>query len=226
MVTAIFPAAGQSRRMQSPRNKNFLELDARPILLRTLEKFVQSKSVDNLIIAAASDEIELIENMISGVEKPCRVVEGGSERQYSVANALKCLPESTEIVLVHDAARPLIDIETIERVIDAARKFGGAIAAVPAKNTIKVVDGELFVESTPPRASLVEVQTPQGFRRDLLLRAYEQAERDRFLGTDDSSLVERLGVRVKIVVSDYRNIKITTPEDLSIAEALIGRRVQ
>ena len=210
--------------MNSTRNKNFLELDGRPILLHTLDRFVLSKSVDELIIAAAANEISAIEKMIAPVEKPCKVIEGGSERQYSVANALKFLPPSTELVLVHDAARPLIDVETIDAVIDAARKFGGAIVAVPAKNTIKVVNGENFVESTPPRASLVEVQTPQVFRREIILRAYEQAARDKFLGTDDASLVERLGIQVKIVVGNYRNIKITTPEDLSIAEALIGRR--
>ncbi len=210
--------------MNSTCNKNFLELDGRPILLRTLDRFVLSKSVDELIIAAAADEISAIEEMIAPVEKPCKVIEGGSERQYSVANALKFLPPSTELVLVHDAARPLIDVETIDAVIDAARKFGGAIVAVPAKNTIKVVDGENFVVSTPPRASLLEVQTPQVFRREIILQAYEQAARDGFLGTDDASLVERLGIQVKIVVGNYRNIKITTPEDLSIAEALIGRR--
>lgn len=222
MVTAIFPAAGQSRRMQSASNKNFLELDGQPVLLRTLKAFEQAPTVDDFIIAASADEMAYIEKLIATVEKPCKIVAGGSERQYSIANALKALPASTEIVLVHDAARPLISVETIENVIDSARKFGGAIAAVPAKNTIKIIDGDKFVESTPPRSNLVEVQTPQGFQRKILLDAYAQAERDGFLGTDDSSLVERLGVRVKIVLSDYRNIKITTPEDLLMAEALIG----
>ena len=226
MVTAIFPAAGQSRRMQSSSNKNFLTLNGVPILLLTLRAFLKSDAIDDMIIAAAPDEISLIEKMLVGIEKPCRIVAGGSERQYSIANALKVLPSSTEIVLVHDAARPLISVETINAVTESARKFGGAIAAVPAKNTIKVVDGDQFVENTPSRATLVEVQTPQGFRRDILADAYAQAERDGFLGTDDSSLVERLGVRVKIVLSDYRNIKITTPEDLLMAEALLGRQIQ
>lgn len=212
--------------MNSTLNKNFLELDGVPILRRTLDQFSRSDRIDEFIIAASPEEISSIENIISTVEKTCRIVEGGSERQYSIANALNLLADSSEIVLVHDAARPLVSIETIENVIDAARQFGAAIAAVPAKNTIKIVDADRFVESTPPRSTLVEVQTPQGFRRDILLRAYNQAARDRFLGTDDASLVERLGVRVKIVVDDYRNIKITTPEDLAIAEALIGRRLK
>lgn len=226
MVTAIFPAAGQSRRMQSAFNKNFLELDGQSVLLHTLKAFERAATVDDFIIAASVDEISYIKQLIATVKKPCRIVAGGSERQYSIANALKFLPDSTEIVLVHDAARPLISVETINNVIDAAREFGGAIAAVPAKNTIKVIDGDKFVESTPPRATLVEVQTPQGFQRKILLNAYAQAERDGFLGTDDSSLVERLGLRVKIVLSDYRNIKITTQEDLFIAKALIGGRTQ
>ncbi len=222
MITAIFPAAGQSRRMGSSVNKNFLSVGDTPILLMTIRAFLGS--IDNLIVVAAADEISLIEKMIVGIEKPYRIVAGGSERQYSIANALKILPPSTEIVLVHDAARPLVSLETIKNVIDSARKFGGAIAAVPSKNTIKVIDADGFVESTPSRASLVEVQTPQGFRREILLEAYARAERDGFLGTDDASLVERLGVRVKVVTSDYRNIKITTPEDLQIAEALLGGR--
>ena len=223
MITAIFPAAGQSRRMCSTVNKNFMTLDGVPILIRTLRIFSLA-AVDEFIVAASSDELEQVKNLIGAEKnlKPCRVVEGGSERQYSIANALKVLPESTELVLVHDAARPLVSLETIDAVIDSARSFGGAIAAVPAKNTIKVVDADGFVESTPSRASLVEVQTPQGFRREILLEAYARAARDGFLGTDDASLVERLGVRVKVVASDYRNIKITTPEDLRIAAALMG----
>ena len=126
-----------------------------------------------------------------------------------------------EIILVHDAARPLINLETIENVIDAAEKFGGAIAAVPEKNTIKIIDAEGFVKSTPPRAELVAVQTPQGFKKEILMRAYEQAAADNFLGTDDASLVERIGGKIKIVQSSYKNIKITTPEDIQIAETFL-----
>lgn len=227
MITAIFPAAGQSRRMHSTVNKNFMALDGTPILIRTLRIFSLT-AVSNFIVVVSADEIDQMRRMIAAEKnlKPCEIVAGGSERQYSIANALKVLSPMTEIVLVHDAARPLISVETIDAVIDSARRFGGAIAAVPAKNTIKVIDGEGFVESTPSRATLVEVQTPQGFRREILLEAYARAARDGFLGTDDASLVERIGGRVKIVTSDYKNIKITTPEDVAIAEALLGRRTQ
>ena len=227
MVTAIFPAAGQSRRMKSilnsVTNKNFLEFEGLSILIRTLLTFSQSKEIDNLIVAAAGDEISTVKEILAGVEglKPFQIVEGGSERQYSIANALKSLPDNCDVVLVHDAARPLITVETIEEVVNAARTYGGAIAAVPEKNTIKVIDDDGFVVDTPPRAKLVSVQTPQGFRREIIVKAYEQAERDNFLGTDDSSLVERLGCKVKIVKSDYKNIKITTPEDILIAEAFL-----
>ena len=223
MVTVIFPAAGLSRRMKINTNKNFLELGGESVLVRTLKTFSKSARVKNLIVVVAESEIAEVEKILS-VEKnlkPYKIVVGGSERQYSIANGLKFLPEDTEIILVHDAARPLVSQTVIENVIDAAEKFGGAIAAVPAKNTIKFVDAENFVKSTPPRSELVEVQTPQGFRKNILLRAYKKAEEENFLGTDDASLVERLGEKIKIVTSDYKNIKITTPEDLKIAEAIL-----
>ena len=223
MVTAIFPAAGQSRRMKSGTNKNFLELEGMPILIHTLLKFSKSDKIDNLIIAAASDEVVIIEEMLTNYKdlKPFQVVVGGSERQYSIANALKVVSDDCDVVLVHDAARPLVSVDTIDSVVEAAKIYGGAIAAMPEKNTIKIIDGNDFVVDTPPRSKLVSVQTPQGFKREIIMQAYEQAERDNFLGTDDASLVERLGYKVKIIKSDYKNIKITTPEDILIAEAFL-----
>ena len=223
MATVIFPAAGLSRRMGGGTNKNFLEICGESVLLRTLKIFSKSPRVKNLIVAAAKNEIAGVEKILSAEKnlKSWRIVEGGSERQYSIANCLKFVPSDAEIILVHDAARPLINLSVIEKVIDAAEKFGGAIAAVPAKNTVKFVDAENFVKSTPPRSELVEVQTPQGFRKEILFRAYKKAEEENFLGTDDASLVERLGEKIKIVEGDYKNIKITTPEDLKIAEAIL-----
>ena len=223
MVTAIFPAAGASRRMNIKTNKNFLEIGGEPVLIRTLKIFSQSERINFLIVVVAESEISEVEKLLSAEKnlKSYKIVVGGSERQYSIANALKFIPEDAEIILVHDAARPLINLQTIENVIDAAEKFGGAIAAVPAKNTIKFVDAENFVKNTPPRSELVEVQTPQGFKKNILIRAYAEAEKNNFLGTDDASLVERIGEKIKIVPSDYKNIKITTPEDLKIAEAIL-----
>ena len=223
MVAAVFPAAGASRRMGSASNKNFLELAGEAILLRTLKTFSRVERIKFLIVVVAEHEVEPVEELLRGTDglTPWRVTVGGSERQYSIANGLKFLPNDAEIVLVHDAARPLVTARTINEVIDAAEKFGGAIAAVPAKDTIKVVDANGFVKHTPPRRELVAVQTPQGFRREILLRAYDLAAEEKFLGTDDAGLVERLGVRVKVVTDAYSNIKITTPEDIGIAESLL-----
>ena len=223
MVTVIFPAAGQGRRMQAGMNKVFLELSGKPILVRTLLKFSASPSVDRLIVVVGADEVSMIESVLAKVPKlkPWKVTAGGSERQYSVQNGLGCIEPSSDIVLVHDAARPLVSQETIERVIAEAREHGAAIAAVREKNTVKVVGDDLLVKRTPSRAGLWEVQTPQGFQRDILVEAYQKAMQDDFLGTDDASLVERLGIPVRVVESDYRNIKVTTPEDLLVAGALL-----
>ena len=223
MVTVIIPAAGQGKRMMAGINKVFLELSGKPILARTVKKFSDCNEVNNLIIVVAEEEISSIKRLISGIPnvKPFEVVAGGAERQYSIANAIKYLPEDTEIVLVHDGARPLVSEETIKNVIAATMTDGAAIAAVPEKNTVKIVDKKGMVQRTPDRSSVWEVQTPQGFRRDILVQAYKLAEKENFLGTDDSGLVERLGIPVKVVKSDYQNIKITTPEDLLIGEAFI-----
>ena len=228
MVTAIFPAAGASKRMGGSVNKNLLKLAGEPILIRTLKTFSQVGRVNFLIVVVAEHEVEAVEKLLRATEglKPWRVTVGGSERQFSIANGLKLLPDDAEIILVHDAARPLISARTIEGVIDAAKKFGGAIAAVPSKDTIKFVDEEGFVRYTPPRRELFAVQTPQGFRREILLRAYAQAEKDKFLGTDDASLVERFGRRIKIVAGGYDNIKVTTPEDIFLAETLLRGEIK
>ena len=224
MVSVIFPAAGAGRRMKADRNKVLLELSGVPILLRTLRRFSAVPAVAELIVVVAKDEIAFVEGMLEKAQglKPWCVVQGGAERQYSIANGMAHLAANADVVLVHDAARPLVSLAAIEAVIFAAREKGAAIAAVRAKNTIKVVGEDGRVEATPARASLWEVQTPQGFRREILQRAYEKAAQDGFLGTDDASLVERIGEAVFVVESDYGNLKITTPEDLWMAEALLA----
>ena len=224
MVSVIFPAAGAGRRMKAGKNKVLLPLAGVPILLRSLQKFSAVEKVAQLVVVVAEEEVAFVRQLLREVQglKPWCVVAGGSERQYSIANSLAELDSAADIVLVHDAARPLVSQRTIEAVIKAADEKGAAIAAVRAKNTIKVVADDGRVEATPPRERLWEVQTPQGFRRALLLAAYERAAADGFLGTDDASLVERLGEAVCVVESDYRNLKITTPEDLWLAEALLA----
>ncbi len=223
MVTVVFPAAGQGKRMKAGINKVFLELEGKSILVHTLLKFSGSARVDSLVVVVAPDEVFFIEDMLKAVVglKPYKVVAGGSERQYSIANGLRAVPQEADIVLVHDAARPLVSIETIENVIDGAVEVGGAIAALPNKDVIRVVSEDGMVQETLPYEETWEVQTPQGFRKDILLEAYTRAEEEHFLGTDDSSLVERLGVPVKVVRGNESNIKVTTPEDLMIAEAYL-----
>lgn len=231
MITAVFPAAGSSVRMGNElgavKNKNFLELMGEPILIRTLKTFSKCERVKFLVVIVGADEIEMVEKLLKSTTglKPYAVTAGGSERQYSIANGLKLVPEESEIVLVHDAARPLISLETIENVINAAEEFGGAIAAVREKNTIKIIDDNDFVRITPRRVHLASIQTPQGFKKKILFDAYEKAEEDNFLGTDDASLVERIGKQVKVVWGEYENIKITTPEDIKIAETFLKGKI-
>lgn len=229
MVTVIFPAAGKGSRMQAGMNKVFMPLGGVPILIRTLLQYSGCSEIDQMVVVVAAAEVDFVKSVLSKVHglKPYKVVAGGSERQYSVLNGIKSVNGSDDdIILVHDAARPLISHETIIAVIDGAQKYGGVIAAVAAKNTIKVCDNEGVVKETPDRSTLWEIQTPQGFTRKILLEANDRAQADGFLGTDDASLVERIGHSVHIVKSDYRNIKITTPEDIIIGEAFINSHGQ
>ena len=223
MVTAIILAAGRGKRMNSSINKVFLLLNGQPILLHSVLTFSACPEVDNLVVVAAPDEVDLVENMLNSLTgiKTWKVVSGGSERQYSIANALKAMPQATDIVLVHDGARPLVNTQCINSVIQAAIVHQAAVVAVPVKDTIKTVNDSGTVTGTPERHTLWNIQTPQGFNAHILRQAYERAAQDGYLGTDDASLVERIGTSVKIVVGCYENIKVTTPEDLIIAEALM-----
>ncbi|MBQ2009185.1 MAG: 2-C-methyl-D-erythritol 4-phosphate cytidylyltransferase [Selenomonadaceae bacterium] len=229
MVTAIFPAAGKGKRMQAGMNKVLVELEGVPILVRTLARFSRCQAVDRLVVVVAAHEVEFVTDMLTRADreyglKPWLVTAGGSERQYSVWNGIQAVQGAADddIILVHDAARPLVSEKTILETIRVAEAKGAAIAAVPAKNTIKLCNAAGEVVETPDRSRLWEVQTPQGFRRDILVRANQQAMAESFLGTDDASLVERLGQKVFIVESDYRNIKLTTPEDMVIAKAFLA----
>ncbi|MCI6159305.1 MAG: 2-C-methyl-D-erythritol 4-phosphate cytidylyltransferase [Selenomonadaceae bacterium] len=223
MVSVIFPAAGQGKRMGAGFNKVFLKLAGKEIIRHTLRRFSDVPAVGELIVVTGKEDLSHMQTILREEPglKPWRVVAGGSERQYSVKNGLAAISREADIVLVHDAARPLVSRETIEAVIRAARLSGAAIAAVPEKNTVKIVSGDGVVVRTPDRRTLWAVQTPQGFRRGILLRANERAEEEHFLGTDDASLVERIGTPVHVVRDRYENIKITTPGDLAVAEAFL-----
>jgi 2-C-methyl-D-erythritol 4-phosphate cytidylyltransferase len=178
-----------------------------------------------IIIPAPKKYISTCEGICSGLEAGVinfEVVEGGSERQYSIWNGLKVLKPEVELVAVHDAARPFVKEEFVSSCFVTADKVGGAVLGIPVKDTIKEVKRDLEIRSTPERSSLWQAQTPQVFKRDLIVEAYESALKEGFLGTDDASLVERIDGRVKMVMGDSENLKITYPVDLKMAEFIAG----
>ena len=219
--------ATNSATRQAP--KQFLELHGQPILVLTVRAFLQIPDVQRIFVAVRNSEIERVELQLAehGLSDKVSVVEGGDTRQDSVRNALRVIPASDEdIVLVHDAVRPLIDAATIERTIQSVENHHAAIVAVPAVDTIKQVertaDGAI-ITSTIPRERIVLAQTPQGFRFRLLRQAIEAAQLDGFVGTDEASLVERLGIDVAVVPGSPRNFKITQPGDLALAEFYLSQ---
>jgi 2-C-methyl-D-erythritol 4-phosphate cytidylyltransferase len=223
-VFVLIPAAGMGRRMKASINKQYLPLQDRPILAHTIALFDNHPGVDHIFVITPAEEISLCRKEVLqpfGFRKVREVVAGGAERQDSVRNGLLACPaEAGDIVLVHDGVRPLLPPATIDRILDLMCKEEACVVAVPVKDTIKqVVDGR--IEGTPERRFLWQAQTPQAFRYGRLCEAYEQAARDGFRGSDDASLVERLGWPVAIVEGSYRNIKITTPEDLVLARAFL-----
>ncbi|WP_413304725.1 2-C-methyl-D-erythritol 4-phosphate cytidylyltransferase [Bacillus sp. 1P10SD] len=220
----IIPAAGQGKRMGAGKNKLLLELNGVPVLIHTLRVFEEDEACTGMILAIhPQDEMEFKELLNKyNVTKVINLVPGGEERQHSIYNALQTV-KNDGTILVHDAARPFIQKGQIQRLTEKARETGAAIIGVPAKDTMKKVQDGVVVE-TVERSSLWAVQTPQAFRISLLQEAYEKAKIDAFVGTDDASLVERLHQPVSIVEGDYDNIKLTTPEDLYFAEAILKKR--
>jgi 2-C-methyl-D-erythritol 4-phosphate cytidylyltransferase len=221
----IIPAAGQGKRMGAGKNKLLLTLEATPILIHTLKVFEADPECTGIILAIHPDDEQEFKSLLNeyGIHKVSSLVTGGKERQDSVYNGLMAVSSLDGIVLVHDAARPFIKIETIHKLVDAASKDGGAIVAVPVKDTIKKAANNQ-VSETVERSSLWSVQTPQAFRVSVLLEAHNKAAREQFIGTDESSLVERIPHPVSIIEGDYDNIKLTTPEDLYFAEAILRKR--
>src|SRR6267142_284640 len=232
----IVAAGGLGRRMDSPSStkarkkapsKQFKELGGVPILLHTLRKFVASPEVHEIIVALRKDEIagfrtQLEKQYPEIMNKRLQLVEGGEHRQDSVASALAAVAaDADDIVLVHDGVRPFVTPEIIAEVIAAVQKHGAAIAGMPAVDTVKQVDRTAegaLIKATIPRASVVMAQTPQGFRYDILEKAFDEAAADGFLGTDEASLIERAGHPVAVVMGSPRNLKITTPADMELAE--------
>lgn len=219
-VTAVVTAAGSGRRMGTPLPKQFLKIGGKTVLEKAVEPFEASEHVDEIIVVGSSEFLELCTGLCRQFSKFSRAVAGGKERQDSVRNALNLVEDG--YVLIHDGARPYVDMETIMRVLEAAAGTGAAVAAVPVKDTVRQTRGGDNTDSiTLPRDRLYSVQTPQGFDVALIREAYAAAEGEGFLGTDDGGLAERAGHPVTIVEGSYRNIKITTQEDLPM-ETRIG----
>jgi len=231
-VFVILPAAGLGTRMAGPQPKQFLALNGLPILIHSLRAFAAVKRVTAIYVAVRQPEMERVQAQIAeyGFADHVKVVEGGDTRQESVSHALAALPaEPDDIVLVHDAVRPLIDAATIDRTIDAVAEFGAAIVGMPAVDTIKQVERTAhgaLITSTIPREFIVLAQTPQGFRFGLLQSAFAEATADGFVGTDEASVVERAGHAVAVVHGSQVNLKITQPGDLELAEFYLRQRAR
>lgn len=226
---ALVPAAGMGKRMGAAINKQYLLLAGKPILAHTLELLQRADCIDEIWPIVPAEEIdycraEVVERY--AIAKTVQIVAGGAERQHSVLNGLRALAAAgDDLVLIHDGVRPFVPLAALHRSLELAAIHDGALLAVPAKDTIKVVRDACAV-ATPPRETLWLAQTPQTFRYGIIRAAHELAETEGFVGTDDASLLERLGKKVHVVIGDYRNIKITTPEDLLLAETFlhVGRQ--
>ncbi len=220
-VVAVIPAAGSGTRMGADKNKLLLEVLGRPVISWTLSAFESCPIVDEVILVANEQDIFSYRDILraEGFRKVSAIVRGGKTRAESVYRGIMAA-EGADVVCIHDGARALITPEEIEAVIEGARETGAAIAAVPVVDTIKIAEGE-FIAETAPREKLRQAQTPQVFKRNLILDAMEKADKTV---TDDASCAEKAGIRVKLIETSYRNIKLTTPFDIYLAEAVLKPR--
>lgn len=228
-TAAILLAAGLGQRMNLGENKIFVSLKGIPMVVRALYPFVQCEKIDEIILVASADREDdhakvkaLLDKL--NIQKKIKIVSGGQTRQGSAFRGFAACDETVDIVLFHDVARPMITQEKILAVLRGVEEFGAAILAVREKSTLKIANADDFIEATPNRTRFWQAQTPQGFKREIFQKAIEKALKDNFIGTDDAQLVERLGVPVKLIEDDYENIKVTTPEDISIAESFLKKR--
>ena len=224
VFTAV-PAAGSGIRMGLGYSKAFVDLEGTPLLSRTLKALLKSPFIDHVTTAVRPDEVDLCEREVvakAGLQDSVSVIKGGRERQQTVWNLLDAAPTDRDLVLIHDGARPLVDLPVIHDVLEAAAEWGAALAAVPLFDTIKEsADGGETVNTTLDRTRFFRAQTPQAFHRDLLSTAHRRARKEGWQATDDASLIERLGSVVRIVRGDVRNIKLTTLEDLELVRWII-----
>jgi len=224
-VTAIIVAAGEGKRIGGAISKTFLPVAGRPLVLRTLDRFFSTKSVEQVILVVAEKDIrrsqELIRSDSNLSHRPWLLQAGGESRQASVRHGLERLGSDCEIVAIHDGARPFVSAGLIDRCVDEARRSGAAVIGLPVKDTIKVVSEDHWVKATPPRNTLWEIQTPQVFRREIIVEAHHWGKRQAIEATDDAMLVEQMGQPVFLLEGERTNIKITVPEDFLLAEALL-----
>ncbi len=224
IISAVIVSAGNSTRMGGV-NKQFLELDGAPVIVNTITMFQRSNLIDEIVIVTRESDIEEIKNLIDKYKftKVSAVVTGGETRQLSVYNGVVNTLKNTDIVAIHDGARPLVTVKVIEETIQAAADFGAAATGVKVKDTVKVVDDNDYIIDTPDRTYMRFIQTPQVFDKKLYLDAVKTVENSKNF-TDDCMLIEAYGKTVKFVDGDYENIKITTPEDIELAENYLKRR--
>ncbi|MRR18051.1 MAG: 2-C-methyl-D-erythritol 4-phosphate cytidylyltransferase [Deltaproteobacteria bacterium] len=228
-TVAIIPAGGSGKRLGSETAKQYLSLQSLPVLVHTLLVFQESASIQEIVLVVPEDDLTFVRERIVHpykLRKVTTVVAGGRERQDSVRNGFLAITKACDVVVIHDGVRPFVTRDMIERVVEAAAGEGAAAVGVRAKDTMKEVTAENIVTATLPRSHLWQTQTPQAFQYDVLSRAFAKAGDDGYYGTDDASLVERTGVKVRMVAGSYENIKITTPEDLIVAQALMKERMK
>ena len=226
-TVAIIPSGGTGKRLGSSVAKQYLLLDGVPVLARTLKIFQQAKVIDEIILVVPEDDLISVRKQLVDkydLIKVTAIVAGGKERQDSVRNGLSDITDRCDVVIIHDGVRPLITEEMISKVVAAAKSYGASSMGVKVKDTVKQTTGSDMIAATLLRNNLWLTQTPQAFTFDILQKAYAAAVSDKFYGTDDASLVERIGVKVKMIAGSYENIKITTPDDLIIAEAFIKNK--
>jgi len=230
MNTAIIVGAGKGERMNSKINKILLTLAEKPIIYPTIKVFEDSDLIDNIILVINKDDEGEIKNLVRqyNFKKIKKIIEGGKERQDSVYNGLKAIEnaDNEDIILIHNAVNPFVDKKTIKELIEETKTHGAAVAAIKSEDTLKEVNEDNFVAKTLDRSKIWRMQTPQAMKYGLAKKAFEKAYKDNFYATDDVALIERLGEKVKIIETNKENIKITTPEDLQLAEKIkIGARI-
>ena len=226
MNGVVIVAAGTGSRMNMGINKQFIKLEGKEIIAYTIEKFYNNSNIEDIVVVVKEDESEFFKKEILDKYnfKNVKIAYGGKERQDSVYNGLKLLDEKCDVVLIHDGARPFVSDKIIDKSIEEAKEHKAIVVGVPVKDTIKVIDNDKNIVDTPNRSVLWAVQTPQTFDYNILIDAYKDAFKNKFYGTDDAMLVERIGYKVKMLEGSYNNIKITTQEDLNIGSQLL--RVQ